>query len=421
MKSKKRIAGVAGLLASALMIAGCSGSASSGGSDGETVINWWMLTTEDSEQAAFDELIDNYEEANDGVEINLETRGTDQHKEALRTSAGSAAAPDIFFMWTGQGLGGEFVDLGTSMDLTDAYEDYGWEERFSDATLDSITQYGQYDGVPWTQASEVIYYHKSHFEDAGIAEEPQTYDELVAAAEKLEANGVAPISFGGTVQWHVMRFLDSLLETECGAEKMDELLALEGDWGAESCVDDAFSALKVWGDDYFNEGYLGLDNLQANQAFYTGDAAMAYEGDWFNNQLVDNGVDPEEIGVFPFPTDTGRLYGLIEAVYVNPETDNADEVLKFLDYLTSDEVQSEISGVFGANSVNVNVDPSEDNPLNAEIVEIAEAAEGTYINNDQSLPLDVSTEYWRIQDSVLTGGIAADDAGAEMQSFIDNR
>ncbi|MBZ2197867.1 ABC transporter substrate-binding protein [Occultella gossypii] len=410
---------VIGATAAALLLAGCSGS-SGGGSDDSVEITWWMLTPEESEVAAFDALIEEFESANEGVTINLETRATDQHKEALRTSVGTSGAPDIYFMWTGYGLGGEFVGLGASMDLTDAYAEYGWEERFDGATMGAITQYGQYDGVPWTSAGEFIYYHKDLFEQAGL-EVPETYDAFVEVAETLSAQGVTPIEFGGTVNWHVMRFLDSLLETSCGADTMDTLLALEGDWGAEACVEEAFAELKTWGDNYFNEGYLGIDNLQSSQLFYTGDAAMAYEGDWFNAQMVDNGVDVEEIGIFAFPTDTGRLYGLSEALYVSPNTEHPDEVMAFLDFVSSEESQSEIAGVFGARSVNVNVPVSADNPLNAVVAELAGEATGSYVNNDQALPLDVTTEYWRVQNSVLTGDIDPADAGSTLQDFIDAR
>ena len=77
--------------------------------------------------------------------------------------------------------------------------------------------------MPYTFHGEALYYNKALFAKAGIASEPKTYDEFVADAAKLAAAGIPAFTFGGTVNWHVMRLMDVILETECGAEKHDAL------------------------------------------------------------------------------------------------------------------------------------------------------------------------------------------------------
>ena len=54
-------------------------------------------------------------------------------------------------------------------------------------------------------------------------------------------------------------------------------------------------------------------------------------------------------------------------------------------------------------------------------VKLATDAKGQFQNNDQTLPLDVTTEYWRIMNGVATGSIAPADAGSQMQTFVKNR
>jgi raffinose/stachyose/melibiose transport system substrate-binding protein len=39
----------------------------------------------------------------------METLSVDEHKSALRIASASKAGPDIYYMWAGLGLGGEFV------------------------------------------------------------------------------------------------------------------------------------------------------------------------------------------------------------------------------------------------------------------------------------------------------------------------
>ncbi|WP_454296030.1 ABC transporter substrate-binding protein [Salana multivorans] len=343
----------------------------------------------------------------------------DSHKDALRQVAGTNAGPDIYWYWEGSGLGGELHRVGMSEDLTAYYEEYGWLDRFTAASMGGITQYGGYHGVPFSQQGEGLYYNKALFEQAGITETPTTYDELVAAAEKLKAAGITPIEFGGTVNWHVMRLLDSLIETTCGAEKADELNTGDGDWSAEPCVDEAFTELKTWGESYFNEGYMAVSNDDSSQLFYSGQAAMALEGTWFNANLVDNGMDPEEVGIFLFPTGTNRLYGFGEAFYINSASSNKDLAAQFLDFITDAEMQEMSAGTWAALSVNKNVEPSAENPLHAVWAELFDQVEGTYTNNDQNFTTAETTEFWRVQNSVLTGELDPADAGAEFQKWRD--
>lgn len=382
-------------------------------------LDWWLVTQNDTQKAALTEMIAGFEAANPTIKINLEERDIDAHKDALRTAAGTEAEPDLYFMWTGLGLGGEFVNAGVSADLTPFYDDKAWGDRFVAPALSSVSQYGGFHGVPWSQRGEVVFYRKDLFEQAGITAEPTTYDELVAANDKLVDAGITPFEFGGTVNWHVMRLLDVILEARCGSETHDALKALETSWATEPCVAEAFGELKKWSDDYLNEGFIGIDNDESSQLLYAGQAAMALEGDWFNGAIAANS-DKSLYGLFPFPTGTGRLYGFTEAMYFAETSEHKDEAALFMDYVTSTEVQAKYFEQFGSLSVNKAVAPSSTDPLDAEWVDVFAESQGLYLNGDQALSLDNTTEYWRIQNAVAIGDIASEDAGAEFQTFIDN-
>jgi raffinose/stachyose/melibiose transport system substrate-binding protein len=401
-----------------LLLAGCGGSAG----QGNTVeLKWWLLTQQDTAQATVEDLIEKFEAANPDITISLETRSTDAHKDALRTSAGTDAGPDVFFMWAGPGLGGEFVQAGVSRDVTDFYEQYHWADRFAPTTLEPYTQYGGHHGVPWTQRVQVVYYNKRLFQQAGIAAEPTTYEELVAAADRLKAAGITPIEFGGSVNWHVMRLLDNLVETECGQEKADQLTALQASWAGEPCVDTAFTELKKWTDSYLNQGFIGIDNDESSTLFYTGKAGMALEGDWFTTQITDGGGNVDEVGIFPFPSGSNRLYGFSEGMYIGAKSQHPAEAARFIDFLTSADVQRDVDGVFSSTSVNKEVTPPADaGPIRERFAQLVAGASGAHQNNDQNFPLNVTTEYWRIQNSVITGSIPPADAGEALQTFVDS-
>jgi raffinose/stachyose/melibiose transport system substrate-binding protein len=410
--------------AAVLLLSGCTGKPVGGenAAGSKVALNWWMvIQTNDTATAAIKAIAEDFTKANPNITVNVQFRGVDAHKDAMRTSAGSNAGPDIYYNWAGPGLGGELVNSGVSLDLTKYYDQYRWNDRFNASTLKAYTQYGGYHGVPWTQRTEVIFYQKDQFTKAGITAAPTTYAEWVAAADKLKAAGSTPIAMGGKENWHVMRLLDTFIETNCGPEKGDQLNTRKASWVNEPCGAKSFEQLKTWADNYFNKGFAGLAQAQAAALFTSGKAAMILEGDWFTQQAIDAEVKPDNIGVFAMPTGTGRLYGFSEGQYIAKASKHPDEAAKFLDYFTSAQVEGKNLGTFAAIPVNKDTKPAgAQQPLNTQIAELTKQAKGFFLNNDQNFPTDVTTEYWRIQNAVTAGSIKPADAGAQLQKFIDS-
>ncbi|MFE4833553.1 extracellular solute-binding protein [Arthrobacter sp. NPDC056691] len=401
------------------VLAGCSAGSGSSAS-GKTELNWWVINlTSPTAVAAQDKIIKDFEAANPDITIKKTARAVDAHKDSLRTAIGTSAAPDIYDYWAGPGLGGELVKNGASADLTSEYTQYKWENRFTEAALGPAKQYGGFNGVPWKLNGEAMYYNKALFEKAGITKLPTTIDELNDAAAKLKDAGITPIEFGGTVNWHVMRLLDTFLEGYCGSGTFDKLVTNQANWGQEECVTKSFTNLQKWSKDYFNNGFIGINNDESSSLFYTGKAAMALEGDWFNASIKDN-AKVEDFGVFALPTGTGRMYGFEQAMYVTKDSKKKDAAAKFLDFMMSTPVQKETAGQFSTQSVNKEVKSAATDSLSKSWDGIFKNAKGLYMNNDQNLSQSQTTEYWRIQNLVATGSLDPANAGAEFQKFLDS-
>jgi ABC-type glycerol-3-phosphate transport system substrate-binding protein len=75
-------------------------------------ITVWSLYFDDTIQEVWDSVIEEFEAANPDIIVNVENRGIDAHKDAMRVTIGSAGAPDIYFMWAGLGLGGSLCRPG---------------------------------------------------------------------------------------------------------------------------------------------------------------------------------------------------------------------------------------------------------------------------------------------------------------------
>jgi raffinose/stachyose/melibiose transport system substrate-binding protein len=383
-------------------------------------VRFWTLTFDnDAVSQAFQTIIADFEKANPGITIKIEHRSTDEHKAALRVAGNSDQAPDVYFMWAGLGLGGEFVKSGLAADMGKYYDEYKWNDRFISPSLAFSKQYpGGTFGVPYNFHGETLYYSKALFAKAGIASPPTTWAELDADADKLVAAGTPPITFGGTVNWHVMRIMDAILEATCGTEKNDGLFAMKLDWSKEECATKSFQEFHNWTTKYFLKPFMGIDNQQAFNLFLQGRAAMMLEGDWFVDQLRGAGKNLDDYATFQIPTGTGRLYGFGEYNYISTKSKIPDAAAKFLDYLESDEVQQKNLGRFGALSVNKNVKYDNISALNRQVLDIFASAKGLYVNGDQAFPLAQTTEYWRIINEVASDNLDPAKAAAEMQAFI---
>ena len=147
---------------------------------------------------------------------------------------------------------------------------------------------------------------------------------------------------------------------------------------------------------------------------------MMLEGDWLVGKVVAS-KKVDEVGLFPFPTGTNRLYGFAEYLYLSSKSKNPDMAAKFLDYLSSTEVQQKYLGVLGSTSINKTVVYKDQNPLDAQWVKIFNQYAKTFVNGDQAFSLQVTTEYFRIINSVATDQIKPDNAGVEFQTFIDKQ
>ncbi|KKX27070.1 extracellular solute-binding protein [Rhizobium sp. LC145] len=411
MKTLKRL-----LAVSALAIA------TTGTAQAEDLTVWIISYSAESQVKALQTAAERFEKSHPDVNVEIVQRGVDEHKTALRVAAGSDKGPDVYMSWAGLGLGGEYVKAGLSRDLTPYYSQYGWDNRLTAPSLAFASSYGSgKHGVPFRFSGEGLYYNKAMFEQAGITEEPKSYEELVEAAKKLKEAGIPAFTFGGSVNWHLMRLMDELLETTCGAELHDQLKSLQADWSKTECATKAFAEMQMWGQNYILSPFMGVDQKQSFTLFLAKRAAMMLEGDWLVSQIKEGG-NLDDYGVFPFPNGTGRLYGFAEYFYISSKTSKPDLAAEFIDSFTSTEFQTEIAGVFGALSVNKEVKLKDDaSAMHKEWTEIFAEATGTFVNGDQAFPLDVTTEYFRVINDVAAGRLEPQAAAGAMQTFIGNR
>ncbi|MER6945594.1 extracellular solute-binding protein [Nonomuraea sp. NPDC000554] len=160
-----------------------------------------------------------------------------------------------------------------------------------------------------TQTIPNVYYNKKLFQQAGIAEPPKTYAELLADAEKLKAKGITPFVSGGV--FVTSQPWTAILATDLYAKTPDWMtrrrkgeVKFAGD-PAMKAATQKFADLAAKG--YLDKRQIGQDYPKTQEAFLGGKGAMYPMGSWFA-AAADQSPMKDDIGVFPWPSDDGSLH-----------------------------------------------------------------------------------------------------------------
>src|SRR5690606_27659515 len=153
-----------------------------------------------------------------------------------------------------------------------------------------------------------------------------------------------------------MRLVDYFLEDTCGPETHDAINARQASWDQE-CVVAAFERLKKWVDnEWLVPDFLAVAPNDARMPMYLGDAAMVYEGPWFEGVLKADQQDSANFDFFLPPTESGRYHAFPEQWMISAGAKNPEGAAKFLDWITKAENQVNFPDAF-AGSATIGVKP----------------------------------------------------------------
>jgi raffinose/stachyose/melibiose transport system substrate-binding protein len=404
--------------------AGCTGGTTSTSSDdggeagGDQSITWLIEQPEDA--AALKQLeqhVGDFENES-GITVETKTLATESMRTVLQTQLRSGEGPDVFNWGSGPGFGGALAEAGLVMDLTDAYEENNWEVY--DFAKERVSVDGKVYGIPGELETIGLYYNKDIFADLGL-EEPQSLDDLAAAAQSIKDEGMVPMAVSDKEGWEGGHYLSMALSSDVGSEGMEALINGEASWDSPEVV----SALDLW-KDYNEAGFLtesptAVDYDTTTASFYNGEAAILPTGSWLVGEIDDN--VKFEVGYIPFPAPDGPgifTSGLGSGPYVSATTDNTDAVIEFLDFLVSEEHgRWTIENLHTIPAQPIDTEGLDITPLNAQVLEdTAELAEGgDFGYNIDVMMTDVFNEAMTngVQ-SVLSGQASPEEVAADLEA-----
>ncbi|WP_282949078.1 extracellular solute-binding protein [Cellulomonas endometrii] len=356
MKARKTLAVPAVLLLGALGLSACGsgGDDSGSGGGGDVEMTFWHNSTTGPGKAYWESTVADFEEANPGVTITVQSIQNEDMDGKLQTALNSGDAPDIF-MARGGGKLADVVEAGQAQDITDLIDD-STREAVGDAALNAFSVDGKVYGMPTAVLPGGIYYSKDLFAQAGITETPTTFAELDDAVTKLKAAGIQPIALGAKDAWPAAHWYYFFALRECSQETMDtaakEMSFDDPCWTAAGEDLEEFA-----GTEPFNEGYLTTTAQQGAGSsaglIANHQAAMELMGAWDPGVIASLTADQKplpDLGWFPFPAvdggegDPTAMMGGVDGFTCSAEA--PPECADFLNFFMQKEYQEGYAEAF---------------------------------------------------------------------------
>jgi ABC-type glycerol-3-phosphate transport system substrate-binding protein len=308
------------------------------------------------------QIIDQFNQANPQYKVVDNTTGHEDFKTQILVMLAGDNPPDIFSYWAGART--QFVvDASRLMPL----DDWWAANKMDDVIPASLKPLATYDGkiyaIPMNAHIVAMFYNPKVMAKAGITEMPKTWDDFLAACEKLKAAGVAPIALGSKNQWPAQYWFDYLLSRTAGPEYRTQLMAGKAAY-TDAQVAKAMGYWKTLVDKgYFVKNANGYDWTDAADQVAKGDAAMTLMGTWITGYWDGNNLKAgTDYDFFPFPVIDPSIpvvvHGSIDAWTIPADTKNKAGAEALLAAFLDPKNQADWAKGQGALAANKNTDPS---------------------------------------------------------------
>ena len=235
----------------------------------------------------FEGMAKDFEAANPDVDVKIEVVQWDNLQQRLTTDIAGGTAPDIAIIGTRWLV--DYVQQDIAEPL-DGYITPEFKARFIEKFLEPSVLEGKTYGLPVAASARAMYYNKDLLQKAGVAEPPKTWDELVAAAEKVKALG--PDTYGFALQGKEIEtdaYWYYALWTHGGELLANGKSGIAGEAGVK-----AANLYKSMLDEGLTEPDPTAYNRQdIERLFKTGKVAMILSGPWLRGQIKTEAPRPQ--------------------------------------------------------------------------------------------------------------------------------
>jgi ABC-type glycerol-3-phosphate transport system substrate-binding protein len=373
----------------------------------------------------YDDQVKAFEEAYPGTKVETTLMDPDGVKQtaAWRAAFGAGDVPDVGMMYPG-GFATTFASSLANLrevapDAVAAFSEgqlaYGCEHF--DCSNDAPVYLVPHDFSGW-----VLAYNKEIFDEVGITAPFASWDDLVAAGQKLKDAGYVPFQMGNRDGYISDAYLSAMYSSFLTSQDVVGLLS-----GAVKFTDPRIvEPLKVWAqlyaDGLTNKNACSLETLASQRDFVAGKAATVATFD-YTNIYAEMG---DKMGVMTFPpitsgplaADAGAAAQVGEGWVVTKDAENAPLAAAFVTQVTNAASQSADFSIAGQPPANAEADLSTPpNPAAAAASQLF--LDYAILSLNTVLPLETQVGYFKETAQALCGRKSPEDAMQAVQEIFD--
>lgn len=287
----------------------------------------------------YDDYVKRFNEKYPNIKVEFEGSQTDYNQQAKVRMAGDEL-PDVMFIPTipNSDLPKYFAPL----------DDLGLDDKI---TFKDFRSYeGKVYGITTGNSTSGIVYNKKAFADAGITEIPKTWDEFLAACEKLKQKGIVPLASNFKDKWPLNNWVYDLPRLiENNADFPNAKLNTDTPFTMDNGYGKAFSLIRELNEKGYLEKDINSTNWeQSKKDVASGKFAMYFLGNWVINQVVGAGTTSDNVGFFPLPYDnSGKLRAALSPDFfyaVSKNSKNVDAAKAFVKWMIEDSGYEDFAG-----------------------------------------------------------------------------
>lgn len=429
-RATKLVPLIAGIGVVALGLTGCSGGGG-GASDAPEKFSYLSFAENTSIQDTLTTLSEGECSAeNEALPLDITTQPQASYDQQLQLLAGQNALPVLFASGNTPQVAKDLQKGGKLVDVEQALEDLDQSDAIIPAaksTIDALYGGEQYV-LPTEFNVEGIWYNKALFAEHGI-EVPTTWDELVTAADQLNAAGVIPFSADGQDGWPLTRLVGNYLFRELGPDALQKVADGDAKLTDPEYVEAATAVADLGAKGYFGPSVSSIDYMTAVNQFLTGQAGMFYMGSWILanfNDPAQNQIGAENIGFIPFPEVEGgagsadQLAANVGVPLALSEASYTDDVASWLGCFAENFGSSSLENQGVITGFKVTTPVEDLPPLTQEVQTQIDATSQSVLWFEALFNAKAATTSQSNASQLVTGGISPEDFMKTVQADLGN-
>ena len=324
----------------------------------DNLIRYASYASDEGAREADEALVAQFREANPDAELEHSITDHEAFKQAIRAFLVAAPAPDVLTWFAGNRMA-FFVDRGLAGDLTPLFEREGWYDTYAPGFVALVTEDEKQWFVPTSYYWWALYFRTSVMEEAGVTP-PTTWDELLAACDTLDGQGLIPITIGTKAPWTAAAWFDFLNMRINGPEFHRDLMLLKESYTDERVVAVFDHWRELYAHNCFIDDSAAYEWQDALDFMNRGEAAMYLMGGFITDSVPDEIQDDYDFIQFPviYPEMPIGIDAPTDGYFMAANAGNPEGGMDFLAFLGSQEAQQFAADELGRLPTRTDVDTS---------------------------------------------------------------